>query len=72
MIVNALAGKPLPVYGDGQQIRDWLYVTDHCSGIRAVLAGGAAGRDLQHRRLERASQHRHREDGVRPAGRTAA
>ena len=43
MIVNALAGKPLPVYGDGQQIRDWLYVTDHCSAIRAVLAGGRLG-----------------------------
>ena len=43
MIVNALAAKPLPVYGDGQQIRDWLYVTDHCSGIRAVLAGGKLG-----------------------------
>ncbi|MBW8849003.1 MAG: dTDP-glucose 4,6-dehydratase [Burkholderiales bacterium] len=43
MIVNALAGKHLPVYGDGQQIRDWLYVTDHCSGIRAVLAGGKLG-----------------------------
>ncbi|MFA5172692.1 MAG: dTDP-glucose 4,6-dehydratase, partial [Sulfuriferula sp.] len=37
MIVNALAGKPLPVYGDGQQIRDWLYVKDHCSAIRRVL-----------------------------------
>jgi dTDP-glucose 4,6-dehydratase len=43
MIVNALAGKLLPVYGDGQQIRDWLYVTDHCSAIRAVLARGRLG-----------------------------
>ncbi|MFN9708642.1 MAG: dTDP-glucose 4,6-dehydratase [Burkholderiales bacterium] len=38
MIVNALSGKPLPVYGDGQQVRDWLYVTDHCSAIREDLA----------------------------------
>ncbi len=43
MIVNALAGKPLPVYGDGQQIRDWLYVKDHCSAIRRVLEGGRLG-----------------------------
>ncbi len=43
MIVNALAGKPLPVYGDGMQVRDWLYVKDHCSAIRAVLAGGRLG-----------------------------
>jgi dTDP-glucose 4,6-dehydratase len=43
MIVNALAGKPLPVYGDGQQVRDWLYVGDHCSGIRAVLERGRVG-----------------------------
>lgn len=43
MIVNALAGKSLPVYGDGQQIRDWLYVKDHCSAIRCVLAGGQLG-----------------------------
>ena len=43
MIVNALAGKPLPVYGDGRQVRDWLYVADHCSAIRAVLARGRVG-----------------------------
>jgi dTDP-glucose 4,6-dehydratase len=43
MIVNALAGKPLPVYGDGMQIRDWLYVRDHCSAIRRVLAAGQLG-----------------------------
>lgn len=43
MIVNALAGKPLPVYGDGRQIRDWLYVEDHCSAIRCVLEAGKVG-----------------------------
>ena len=43
MIVNALAGKPLPIYGDGQQIRDWLYVTDHCSAIRRVIESGQLG-----------------------------
>ena len=43
MIVNALQGKPLPIYGDGMQIRDWLYVTDHCSAIRRVLEGGRVG-----------------------------
>lgn len=43
MIVNALAGKPLPIYGDGQQIRDWLYVRDHCSAIRRVLDAGKVG-----------------------------
>ncbi len=43
MIVNALAGKPLPVYGDGMQVRDWLYVKDHCSAIRRVLEGGKLG-----------------------------
>jgi dTDP-glucose 4,6-dehydratase len=42
-ILNALAGKPLPIYGDGQQIRDWLYVKDHCSAIREVLAKGRVG-----------------------------
>ncbi|MCC7287975.1 MAG: dTDP-glucose 4,6-dehydratase [Burkholderiaceae bacterium] len=43
MIVNALAAKPLPIYGDGMQVRDWLYVGDHCSAIRAVLAQGRVG-----------------------------
>ena len=43
MIVNALAGKPLPIYGDGQQVRDWLYVSDHCSAIRRVLEAGRLG-----------------------------
>lgn len=43
VIHNALAGKPLPIYGDGQQIRDWLYVLDHCSAIRRVLDEGRLG-----------------------------
>ena len=43
MIVNALGGKPLPVYGDGMQVRDWLYVKDHCSAIRRVLEAGKLG-----------------------------
>ena len=43
VIHNALAGKPLPIYGDGQQIRDWLYVCDHCSAIRRVLEAGQLG-----------------------------
>ena len=43
IIANALADKGLPVYGDGQQIRDWLYVADHCSGIRCVLEAGRIG-----------------------------
>ena len=43
IILNALDGKPLPIYGDGQQIRDWLYVGDHCSAIREVLAKGKLG-----------------------------
>jgi dTDP-glucose 4,6-dehydratase len=43
MVINAMAGKPLPVYGDGRQVRDWLYVKDHCAAIREVLARGRIG-----------------------------
>ncbi|MHB1591080.1 MAG: dTDP-glucose 4,6-dehydratase [Sulfuricella sp.] len=43
IILNALNGKPLPIYGDGLNVRDWLYVGDHCAAIRAVLAGGRLG-----------------------------
>jgi dTDP-glucose 4,6-dehydratase len=43
VIANAMAGKPLPIYGDGQNVRDWLYVTDHCVAIREVLARGRPG-----------------------------
>ncbi len=43
MIANALAGKPLPVYGDGRQVRDWLYVGDHCAALRRVLEAGTPG-----------------------------
>jgi dTDP-glucose 4,6-dehydratase len=44
MIVNALAGKPLPIYGDGQQVRDWLYVDDHCAAIWRAISVGELGR----------------------------
>jgi dTDP-glucose 4,6-dehydratase len=43
MITHALAGKPLPIYGDGLQVRDWLFVEDHCRAIAAVLAKGRIG-----------------------------
>ncbi|MGM0452988.1 MAG: dTDP-glucose 4,6-dehydratase [Thermodesulfobacteriota bacterium] len=43
MLLNAVSGKSLPVYGDGQNVRDWLYVTDHCRGIWTVMQGGRRG-----------------------------
>ena len=57
-ITNALADIPVPVYGDGRQVRDWIHVLDHCRGIDAALRRGRAGRGLQLRRPERAVQHR--------------
>ena len=56
MILNAFEGKPLPVYGDGLYVRDWIHVEDHCEAIDAVLARRARRRGLQHRRRERAPQ----------------
>ena len=57
-ITNALADIPLPVYGDGRQVRDWIHVLDHCRGVDAALRRGRAGRGLQLRRPERTVQHR--------------
>ena len=56
MILNALEGQPLPIYGDGGNVRDWLYVEDHCEGILLVLQQGRAGREVQRRRRQRAHE----------------
>ena len=58
MINNALAGKPLPVYGDGHQVRDWLFVRDHCRAIETVLENGKGRRNLQRGRRQSAGEHR--------------
>ena len=71
MILNALEGRPLPIYGDGRQIRDWLYVEDHCQAIRTVLSRGRARRGLQHRRRLPTRQSRRRASNLRD-GRSAA
>ena len=57
-LTNALDGEPLPMYGDGNQVRDWLYVEDHCAGIEARAAPGPGGRGLQHRRRRRGDESR--------------
>ena len=77
VIHNALAGKPLPIYGDGQQIRDWLYVSDHCSAISRVLQAGQPGQtyniggwnekpnlDVVHTICQLLDQMRPRSDGL--------
>ncbi len=65
-IANALNDEPLPVYGDGQNVRDWIYVDDHCRAIMLALSKGTDGRDLQCRRTQRAAQPR---SGRESAGR---
>ena len=57
-ITNVMADIPVPVYGDGRQVRDWIYVLDHCRGIDAALRRGQRRRGLQLRRQERTVQHR--------------
>ena len=52
-ITNAIDDKPLPLYGDGLNVRDWLHVDDHCRAIDLLIEQGAAGRGLQHRRRQR-------------------
>ena len=64
MIANALQGKPLPVYGDGQQVRDWLYVGDHASALAHGSGTRPCGRDLQRRRRKSAKQSRGGDDGL--------
>ncbi len=66
MLANALEDKPLPVYGDGQNVRDWLYVEDHCRAIDLVLRRGAPGRGLQHRRPQRVAESRSRASSCWP------
>ena len=56
MILNGLEGRPLPIYGDGGNVRDWLHVEDHCAGILLALDKGRAGREVQHRRQQRTDQ----------------
>ena len=69
-VTNALADIPLPVYGDGMQVRDWIHVRDHCRGVDAALRRGPGRRGLQLRRPERAVQHR-RDPGRARADRQA-
>ena len=71
MILNALDGKPLPIYGDGGNVRDWLYVEDHCSGILRVARARPRRREVQHRRRQRAHQPRTRRSPLRAARRDA-
>ena len=70
-IVNILLGKPLPVYGDGLQVRDWLHVADHCAAIVAGPDARQSGRGVQHRRQQRNHEHPDRAHAVRTCGRVS-
>ena len=72
MILNAREGRPLPVYGDGANVRDWLHVEDHCAALLHVLSKGRPGRTVQHRRRQRAHESGHRRSDLRRAGSAAA
>ena len=69
MILRGLKGETLPVYGEGENIRDWLYVEDHAEALITVLTRGRAGIDLQYRRRRGAAEHRHGGGDLRPARR---
>ena len=56
MILNALSGKSLPVYGDGSNVRDWIYVDDHCRGVKLAFEKGSPRRGICHRRQQRAEE----------------
>ena len=71
MINNVKHHKQLPVYGDGMQIRDWLYVEDHCKAIDMVAEGGKIG-EVYNVAAKRAAQHLHRQDHHLPAPRPPA
>ncbi len=58
MTLNGLDGRPLPIYGDGEQVRDWLHVEDHCAGLLLALRRGRPGEEVQHRRRRRADESR--------------
>ena len=66
-VTNALRDEPLPLYGDGRNVRDWLHVLDHCRAVLHLLEYGVDGRGLQHRRRQRAREHRGDARGPAPA-----
>ena len=68
VMLNALEGKPLPVYGDGSNMRDWLFVEDHAEALLRVVERGEPGRDLLHRRPPAAQQSRGGAGDLRHAG----